>query len=147
MTHLSHWDQHLPDKGRVLSRWLNCIGLLIDNMIVPVIVFQIFNSIAELGAANLSEVSNWQAVTQNLGVRLLSDIFGISDFFWKLGAGIIIEHETILGSLRYMLHLSYSNLSATNASNSSNDKLSTLIICAWTFFMSILNFLFPEFVT
>ena len=47
-------------------------------MIVPVIVFQIFNAIAELGTANLSnlmtyltEVSNWQAVTQNLGVELL----------------------------------------------------------------------------
>ena len=33
-----------------------CIALLIDKMIVPVTVFQIFNSIAELGAANLS---NW----------------------------------------------------------------------------------------
>ena len=34
-------------------------------MIVPVIAFQIFNSIAELGTANLTEVSNWQAVIQN----------------------------------------------------------------------------------
>ena len=41
-------------RGRVLSRWLNCIGMLIDNMIGPVIVFQIFNSIGELDAANLS---------------------------------------------------------------------------------------------
>ena len=32
---------------------------------------------------------------------LLSDIFRISDFFWKLGGGIIIEHGTILGSLWY----------------------------------------------
>ena len=59
-------------RGRVLSRWLNCIGLLIANMIVPVIVLQIFNSIAELGTANLIGVSNWQAVTQNLEVGLLS---------------------------------------------------------------------------
>ena len=81
--------------------WIALIGLLIDNMIVPVTVFQIFNSIAELGAANLIEVSSWQAVTQNLGVGLLSDICRISDFFWKLGGGIIIEHGTILGSLRY----------------------------------------------
>ena len=57
-------------------------------MIVPEIGFQIFYSVAELGAANLSEVSNWQAVTQNLGVGLLSDIFRISDFFWKLGVGL-----------------------------------------------------------
>ena len=71
--------------GRILSRWLNCIGLLIDNMIVPVTVFQIFNSVAKLGTANLIEVWNWQAVTQNLGVGLLSDIFRIFDFFWKLG--------------------------------------------------------------
>ena len=69
---------------------MNCTGLLIDNVIVPVIVFQIFNSIAELGAANLSNqfVLNWQAVTKNLGVGLLSDIFRISDFFWKLGVGL-----------------------------------------------------------
>ena len=82
--------------------WIALIGLLIDNMIVPVTVnkFQIFNPIAELGSANLIEVSNWQAVTQNLGVGLLSDICRISDFFWKLGGGIIIEHGTILGSLR-----------------------------------------------
>ena len=70
-------------------------------MIVLVVVFQILNSIAELGAANLSEVANWQAVTQNLGVGLLPHIFRISDF-WKLGGGIIIEHGTILGSLRYV---------------------------------------------
>ena len=50
----------------------------------------------------LTEVSKWQAVTQNLGVGLSSDIFSISDFFWKLGGGIIIEHGTILGSLRYI---------------------------------------------
>ena len=102
MIHLSHWDQHLLEKGRVLSRWLNCIGLLLDNMIVLVIVsifsIQLLNL---LGAANLTEVSNWQAVTQNLRVGLLLDIFRISDFFWKLGGGIIIEHGTILCSLRY----------------------------------------------
>ena len=74
--------------------------LLIDHMIVPVIVFQIFNLIAEIGAANLTEVSNLQAVTQNLGVGLLSDIFRISDFFWNLRGGIINEHGTILGSLQ-----------------------------------------------
>ena len=39
--------------GMVLFKWLNCIWLLIDNIIVPVIVFLIFKSIAELGAANL----------------------------------------------------------------------------------------------
>ena len=64
--------------------------------------FLIFNSIAELGSANVSEVSNWQAVTHNLGVWLLSDIFRISDFFWKLRGGIIIEYGTILGSLWYV---------------------------------------------
>ena len=32
---------------------------------------------------------------------LLLDTFRISDFFWKLGGGIIFEHGTILGSLRY----------------------------------------------
>ena len=46
--------------------------VVVDNMIV----FQVFNSIAELGFAKLL-----QAVTQNLGVGLLSDIFRISDFF------------------------------------------------------------------
>ena len=50
----------------------------------------------------VTEVSNWQAVTQNLGVGLLSDIFRFSDFLWKLGGGIIIEHGTILGSLRLL---------------------------------------------
>ena len=64
----------------------------VDNMIVPVIVFHVFNSVAELGFANLSSWSLklLQAVTQNLGVGLLSDIFRISNFFWKLGGGIII---------------------------------------------------------
>ena len=42
-----------------------------------------------------TEVSNWQAVTQNLRMGLLSDIFRISDFFWKLEGGIMIEQETI----------------------------------------------------
>ena len=64
--------------------------LLIDNIIVPVTAFLIFNSIAELGAAKntlqiyLTEVSNWQAVTKKF-----------------IRSGIIIEHGTILGSLRY----------------------------------------------
>ena len=71
-------------RGRILSTWLKCIGLLKDNMIVLVTVFQIFNSI-KLGAANLTEVWNWQAVTHNLGLGLLLDIFRIFDFFWKLG--------------------------------------------------------------
>ena len=50
MIHQSCWDQHLADKG--YGSLQDCIGLLIDNMIVPVVVFQIFNSIA--GTANLS---------------------------------------------------------------------------------------------
>ena len=51
-------------------------------MIVPVTVFQICNSIAVNLEVQiyLTEVSNWQAVTQNLGVGLLSDILRISDF-------------------------------------------------------------------
>ena len=55
----------------------------------------------------LTEVSNWQAVTQNSGVGFLSDISRISDFFWKLGGGIIIGHGTILGSLRYYYYFYY----------------------------------------
>ena len=72
---------------------------------IPVTVIQIFDSIAELGAANLSywSLKLTRAVTQKLGVGLLSDIFRISDFFWKLGGGIIlvIKHGTILGSVQY----------------------------------------------
>ena len=76
-------------RGRVLSRWLKCIGLLIDNTIVPVIVFQIFNLIAQLGAANLTKISQIDKLFfQNLRVGLLSDIFRISDFFWELGVGL-----------------------------------------------------------
>ena len=100
MIHLSCWDQHLPERGRVFSRWLNCIGLLIDNIVVPVIVFKIFNSIADLGAANLS---NWSLKLTSGHSKFRSGIiigyFRISDFFWKLGSGIIIKHGTILGSL------------------------------------------------
>ena len=34
---------------------------------------------------------------------LIWDIFRISNFFWKLRGAILIEHGTILGSLRYLL--------------------------------------------
>ena len=70
-------------------------------MIVPVIVFQLSIQLLNLALQiYLTEVSNLQTVTQNLGVGLLGDIFRISDFFWKLGGGNIIEHGTILGSLQ-----------------------------------------------
>ena len=56
--HLSCWDQHLLTIVVVLfqCRWLNCIELLTDNMIVPVIFYQILNSVAKLSSAYLS---NW----------------------------------------------------------------------------------------
>ena len=82
MIHLSYWDQHLPTMGRILvqRRWFNCIGLLTENMIVPVIFSQIFNLIVNLVLQIYqTEVSIWQAVTWNLGVGLW-DIFRISDF-------------------------------------------------------------------
>ena len=82
---------------------LHWIVAVIDNMIVPVTGFQINLLNLALQIYLRAEISNWQAVTQNLGVGLLSDIFRISDFFWKLGGGIIIEHRPILGSLRYIV--------------------------------------------
>ena len=102
MINLSFWDQHLQDKG------LGTFQMIELHWVVNIWLFQwlFFKfSIQLLNLAlqiNLTKVSNWQAVTQNLGEGLLSDIFRISDFFWKLGGGIIIEHGTILGSLRYL---------------------------------------------
>ena len=50
------WDYNgIYSMGSTLAR--QGVGLLIDNLIFPAIAFQIFNSIAEFGDANLTEVS------------------------------------------------------------------------------------------
>ena len=81
MIHLSCWDQHLPDKGYGTFQMIE-LHLVVDRQHDwIVIVFQIFNSIAELGTAN---PSNWSQKLTSLGVGLLLDIFRISDFFLKI---------------------------------------------------------------
>ena len=55
-----------------------------------------------------TEVSIWQAVTWDFGVRLSWDIFRISDFFWKLGGGIKISVGL------YSAHYGINNMAKTS---------------------------------
>ena len=57
------------------------LRLQLDRFAVPSSAIQLLNLALQI---YLTEFSNWQAVTQNLGGGLLSDIFGISWLFLKI---------------------------------------------------------------
>ena len=58
MIHLSRWD-HLPNKGYDTFKMIALHWVVDTQHDCSSDCFQIFNSIAELGSANVSEVSNW----------------------------------------------------------------------------------------